>query len=144
MKSCWLCNFLLTVFKYTYTAQLYPHRHISDLKWHFVIDWVKSIYTNTVDVGLKTQLLYCYLCRSWYVVFPSSKFHFVPNLKGRTERVQLLFTCNDCAHIPSCATPLPLLPGRRKLHRFRKIRHLTKWEKDIIPFVLVKPIPCEV
>ncbi len=64
---------LLQVSKYTQTAQLYQHRQTSDLKWHFVIDRVKSAYTNTVDVELKTQLPCCYLCRSLDAIFSCSQ-----------------------------------------------------------------------
>lgn len=130
---------ILQVSKYIQTAQLYQHRQISDLKWHFVIDGVKSADSNTVDVELKTQLPHCYLCRSLYAIFSSSQEELYSRLKRENGKSPItVYLQRLHSHF------LQLPPGRRKLHWFRQIRRLTKWEKDIIPFVLVEPIPCEV
>lgn len=135
------CMVMWLYYKYTQTAQLYQHRQISDLKWHFVIDGVKSAHSNTVDVELKIQLSHCYLCGSLFAIFSSS--HEEVSLYSRLKRENgkspiTVYLQLWHSHF------LLLPPGRRKLHRFRQIRRLTKWEKDIIPFVLVKSIPCEV
>lgn len=131
-------------FPSTQAAQLYQHRQISDLKWHFVIDRVKSARSNTVDVELKTQLSHCYLCCfPPFATFSSSReeVSLYSRLKGENGKSPITTPAwNGCllSHF------LRLPPGRRRLHRFRQIRCLTKWEKDIIPFVLVESIPCEV
>lgn len=97
--------------------------------------WSESTYSNPVDVELKIQLSHCYLSCFLSVIFSSSHEEEV-SLYSRLKREDgkspiTIPACNGYSHF------LLLPPARRKLHRFRQIRCLTKWEKDIIPFVLV-------
>lgn len=117
--------------------------HIADSVWLFAFDWVQKRHHNTGDEALGTQLdvslsplpplsHISQLSGGNVALFPTWN-------EGMVDRVQLLFTCNG-----GQLNPLRLPEGWRRRRRLKEIRALTKRRKDIIPFVLVELIPCEV
>lgn len=126
--SFWIFELLLTYFRFRVTFCL----RLSEKD-------TLTLPMSSSGLSWPSRYRHC----SLYAIFPTRQegISICSRLKkeGRVERVQLLFTCNS-----SQSNPLPPPRGLGKLRRFREIRGLTKQKKDIIPFVLVELIPCEV